>query len=1184
MQQRSKQPRSWVVLLTSTLLLLFGCHFVLGDFEEKPAPGPVTGLCAKGSFRCKDEFLLTCNADQSAWMLKDTCASKDQCSSDRGSCLVCPQADALRCNGAILEICNAKRVSWDFNDDCHSAELCSPGGCGPCKTPGDLQCTIDPNTKLPVIRECDPVSSIWKPVVGCINEDLCEDTIGRALKDPASWNRKCDPACTPGAFRCDGANLQRCPQNGVNWMAASSCGSPALCQRTLEKLANDPNLAASTDMCDPGCGGAGQLRCTNNTTLQRCSDDSTEWQTIVDCPAGKQCSTEGQGSCIVCTPGHYQCNGTFLERCDEQNTWKQVQDCKSHPLCGFQNDVADPSKSTGRCEPPACANGGETVCGSETDRKVAGATLWTCKDDLTDFVKGITCETPELCHAADKACALPLCKVGTRRCNPKNLLEVQECNSGETDWNSITTCKSGEICDATDKALPCKHECPAPLICNQRVLQTCSAAEGVKTKAQCDTNELCACAVAGTCTTKADGCGSPVCTAGTYRCTGSFLEQCNPGRDGWTRVSDCGSSDLCYPGPSPAFTNGYCAVCPPGGEVQCMGSATQTCANDRKSWINLTSCTFGCVNSSTVDYCAQCSQNEKRCSGGQVLQCSGDQKVLTVQSNCQFGCVDSGTNDYCGVCFPNEKRCTGTAAGSRVQLCAADQKSLANSGSACSIGCVDSGTNDYCAECVDGQIECVGAGVHTCTMGKWGTVTSCPSGGCVDSGTLDYCAGCSKGELRCSGDALLSCNADQKGMTPVAESPCANGCVDNALTDYCATCRASELRCVGSTLQQCSADRTALGLVKDCGAPGCVDSGTTDYCAVCKMGETRCMGSMLQGCALDRKSLTDVTTCTMGCYDAGDNDYCGECRPGDTQCTTGGYLTCGTDGRWGAVVTACSGACVDSGVKDYCAECKAGDTQCTTGGVVTCGTDSRWGTMATACANGCIDSGAKDYCAECKAGDTQCTTGGYVTCGVDGHWGTTATACTDGCIDSGTKDYCADCQPGTSQCGGTMAMPTVQTCDTAGHWGMPSACPNGCNDMGTMDKCQPCPLGTATCSTDLASLKTCMTGAEVTSACDNGCFDNGTMDYCRDCKATQAPACSTPTTARSCGTNGRWSDVDCAATSQVCLDGACVAPCTPGAGHCEADGTHIRTCSETGTWGDPTPCPTTCNATMNMCD
>ena len=636
MQARRTQTRSWFVILVSTLLTLLGCHMVLGDFEEGPSSNNVTGFCDKGAARCNDEYLLSCNANQSAWMLKDTCASKEQCDSKGGSCLVCPEADALRCNGARLESCNAKRTSWDLVMECPSADQCGPGGCGPCDTPGALQCAVDPISKTPVIRECDPVKQTWEAVVGCNNDDLCMATLTKAQADPLHWDRKCDFVCTPGAFRCDGVQLQRCPQNGTNWMSVSSCASEALCQLTLGKIAQDPNVAASTDMCDPGCGVAGQARCRDGNILERCSQDLTKWELAMQCPAGMQCTTQGQGDCIVCTPGDYQCNGPTLERCQEDRSWKPVQDCKTAALCRVQNDP-NTGKSMGSCDTPACLRPGVNVCGTETDPKASGATLWECKADLTGFIKGLTCETPELCQAADGKCLPPVCTAGARRCDPVEKLVVQECNPGETKWNTVTTCKAGEFCDPNDSAQPCKHECPAALLCNDRFLQTCSAAAGIETKAECDTKELCACAVAGNCPagTKSDGCGKPVCggSLANFRCTdttgaatsGPVLQQCKPSRDGWNKVADCGATNLCYPGPSPAFTNGYCATCSLAGEVACMGSATQVCAPDRKSWTGQTSCAFGCVDSASTDYCAQCFLGEKRCSGSQLLSCAADQ-------------------------------------------------------------------------------------------------------------------------------------------------------------------------------------------------------------------------------------------------------------------------------------------------------------------------------------------------------------------------------------------------------------------------------------------------------------------------------------------------------------------------------------------------------------------------------
>ena len=90
MPTRSSQPRSWFAVLVGTLLTLFGCHMVLGDFEEATSANNVSVVCDKGAVRCNDEYLLSCNANQSAWLRKDTCASKEQCDSKSGSCLVCP--------------------------------------------------------------------------------------------------------------------------------------------------------------------------------------------------------------------------------------------------------------------------------------------------------------------------------------------------------------------------------------------------------------------------------------------------------------------------------------------------------------------------------------------------------------------------------------------------------------------------------------------------------------------------------------------------------------------------------------------------------------------------------------------------------------------------------------------------------------------------------------------------------------------------------------------------------------------------------------------------------------------------------------------------------------------------------------------------------------------------------------
>ncbi|MGC4094021.1 MAG: hypothetical protein QM756_40150 [Polyangiaceae bacterium] len=1163
MQARTA-PRHWLVVLVSTLFAVLGCHMVFGNFEETPT-ALATGVCDKNAKRCKDEYLLSCNADQSAWVRSDVCASKDQCD-EKAGCLVCPRADALRCNGSRLEYCSADRSSWQLKEQCDSVEMCGPTGCRPCDVPGQLQCTVSDGKTI--IRECNASTKLWTVVTDCPNEAVCMATLTQAQADTVNWNRKCEPGCPQaGGFRCDGVNLQRCPESLVNWMSVAACGSTALCGVTLDRVSKDPNAAASIETCDPGCGTAGQPRCRDGNILERCSQDMTKWEVAMECPSGMQCTTQGQGDCVVCTTGDYQCNGTFLERCGDDHKWAQVSDCKSMALCQIQNDSAT-GKSMGSCITPSCPRAGDNVCGTDTDPKTAGATLWECKSDLTGYVKGLTCDTKELCNATSKICILPTCVAGARHCSTQNPLLVEECNQARNDWVAVTTCKSGEFCDPNDKAQPCKHECPAPLMCNDRTLQTCSAAGGVVDKAQCDTKELCACAVAGNCPagTKTDGCGTPVCgsTLANFRCTdtagtatsGQILQQCKSSRDGWTRVADCGATNLCYPGVSPTFASGYCAICPIAGEIACMGSATQVCSADRKTWSAQTSCAFGCVDNATTDYCAQCFASEKRCSGTQLLACSTDRKTLPVQTACAQGCIEGGTNDFCALCAVGETRCDSTL--TRLQTCATGQGGLNDSG-ACANGCIDSGTADYCAECKAGESQCSGAGVRACnaTTGKWGAVTACTMGTCVDSGVADYCPGCSPSELRCSGSTLLQCNTDQKGLTQVMT--CANGCVDSGLVDYCAACQSGELRCSGTALQQCSTDRKSLATVQTC-SYGCIDSGIADYCPVCNTGELRCSASTLQVCSTDRKSLSNSQSCTNGCFDSGNADYCGDCTPGATRCsTTTGLQTCGADGRWPTTVTACANGCFGTSPAAYCGDCKPGvDTQCSGSNLLSCTTAGRWSTTSTSCTRGCIDSGTSDFCAECSANDHSCSGSTLQNC-VSGKY-SGGSACSYGCFGSAPSAACGVCNAGDTNCSGT----TLQVC-VNGAWTTSMECgtSNGCITSGSTHFCGECAINGARCNTS-SSRQVCTAGKWVA---DQTCPCVGTS--CVDCNPGDTD-CDGTTNYKTCSSAGSWgTSMSC--PNMACLSKACV-DCMPGAVRCSGT-IQSRTCSATGTWNTAADCP-----------
>ncbi len=1176
-----KPARLWALLLvTISLFATTGCHLLFGDFKEAPGKGAATTTCDKGATRCKDEILLMCSDDQKAWFSTGSCASKDQCDSKTGTCRVCPQADMLRCNGAKREYCSADRTKWMMKELCRSAEECSPAGCGPCQTPGQLQCSVDDATKQVVIRECSP-DKTWQVAAQCPSDVVCMATLNSAAKDPINWNRRCEAKCTPGTFQCDGVTLQRCPEGGLDWMAVGPCATKELCEQTLQDIQNNPALGPSIEQCNVGCGAPGQPRCVNGTHLDRCNATQTAWEPVTDCPAGMMCTTVGEGGCSICTPGDYQCNGAILEQCDASHVWVPKADCKTRALCSFSNDADGNGKSTGQCLIEKCARAGDNVCGSEDDPLALGSTLWECNSDLTGFTKGLTCPTTALCNATDKRCDPVVCEAGQRRCNVDNLLEVQVCKPGRDGWESVTTCAEGEYCDPTSVDEPCKKSCPAPVYCNDRTPVTCSPA-GVVSGAACLSKELCECAVRGDCAggiegggvAGAMGCGRPVCGGDdmpNFRCTdtsgvakgGPILQQCKSGRDGWVTAQDCKSANLCYPGDAPYYKAGYCAICPQAGEVMCRDAGTSTCNPDRKGWtVKEPSCgTYGCRDGGTNDYCAVCNSGETRCNGldpgSELLTCTPDARSLAVKDICKYGCLNDGINDSCASCGKGELRCAGSAPGSKLQQCADGQKSLVDApGSPCANGCIDNGLNDYCAECKPGESQCSGNGVHVCGAdGHWGEVTPCGSG-CVENGAADYCGGCAKGELRCAGNTLQQCSDDQK--TLVDKAMCEFGCIDDGLSDVCAACSQNERRCMGSDLLQCSLDRKTIGKLMTCDF-GCVDSALADFCAACMPGELRCAGSapgsVLQVCSSDRTMLLDSKKCDNGCFEAGLSDYCGECKPGTSQCTDDGLQVCGDNGRWQEPV-ACENGCFDDGASDYCRECKSGQTSCDGATLRTCTSAGKWSTTGTSCANGCIDDDANDYCAECRMGDKTCSGKNLLSCTAEGRFGD-AVACELGCHGKA----CDVCKAGDARCGSDGLEQCMD-----GQWGVGMSCANGCFGTEPSASCGECAMNDTKCA-DTMSSQVCKDGKWGTATrCPNDVCMGKACVLC----TPDTEQCEDATRIKVCNANGAWgAPMDC--PDGACVEDAC-AQCMPSKTQC-ANETQIQTCNSSGSWGPPSDCP-----------
>jgi hypothetical protein len=118
-----------------------------------------------------------------------------------------------------------------------------------------------------------------------------------------------------------------------------------------------------------------------------------------------------------------------------------------------------------------------------------------------------------------------------------------------------------------------------------------------------------------------------------------------------------------------------------------------------------------------------------------------------------------------------------------------------------------------------------------------------------------------------------------------------------------------------------------------------------------------------------------------------------------------------------------------------------------------------------------------------------------------------------------------------------------------------------CSTSQCIENCGTCPAGTECCQYTQSGIMACMLPGctdDVANPpyCDQntpcqgnaGCFTDGTNNWCADlCSLDYGPCTNGETkcdgdTVQTC-TNGAWVDTtDCTATSQLCLDGACVTP------------------------------------------
>lgn len=876
---RLRRASHWLLFSVLLTWLLFGCQVLFGGVTVKPV-SDTDAECKPGETRCNGEYLLTCASADAGWSLTDTCVSGDLCNAKDKRCSVCKDGD-FRCSGAAREQCDADGNGWHTVETCDAQNLCSESSCKGCVTNGQLDCSLGSQ-----LRQCK--SGVWTTLDQCASHTLCVATTAYATTAP-DWEQKCLPAGCPeaGKYQCAGATLQRCPPERDAWLDVDTCNNTALCEGALQRLnsAVDPNVVATFDMCAPACPAPSGFMC-DGATLRQCREDQTAWDSLKVCPGDTECDPIAGDCGQLCKAGQYQCNGPILRKCGSNGHWLDQAECQTAALCAVSADG-----TSGSCTRSPCG---------KNDFACDGAVLKKCKADRTGYEDDMTCASAALCDAASARCITPTCMTaGGYQCFGQ---ELKQCASDLTKWNAITTCPAGQYCDSGPNP-GCMTSCPTnPLRCNGKVLEHCSSATGWTTQATCATNDLCSCALtdpdgAGPLSNSCanglykDGCGNVVCGAplANYQCSGAELQKCQPGRNGWDKVSTCDAANLCYPGESPGFASGYCLACPVAGELSCAGNTLRACSGDRRSWNTSQMCGLGCMTvSNGQDYCAACSAGTVQCAGKNLQTCPADQKGFQSQT-CANLC--DAANAQCDQCAANTYWCSGAT----LNHCSSDGQSQTATTCASSSLCNDEAKK--CDACATGQHQCSGSNAQLCNADKSGFVNDieCGAAGCNPS--TNRCYACASGQRQCNANNSQLCRADKSGF--VDNQDCgAPGC--NPSSNLCNVCSTGEHKCNGSNSQICNADKSGFINDAECGSAGCNTS--TNACnppLICTPMAYQCAGagdSSLQQCNASGTAWSPVQTCSAIC-DAVHGE-CDECSAPAYKCSGNVLQSCSSNGHW----------------------------------------------------------------------------------------------------------------------------------------------------------------------------------------------------------------------------------------------------------------------------------------------
>ena len=429
---------------------------------------------------------------------------------DGGLSATCPNEGELRCpmqGSGLRQRC--ERAVWVDIEPCSAGQVCSAaasGESGDCREQTKLcagaagRAVCDGSEMI----ICD-ASGVVERTSSCGSERQCELGLGQG---------SC-ATCAPGTFRCQGAMLEKCSDDGARWASMQpACSSAALCNAQAGACTSSACLADSKS-----CAGDVLQRC--NETLTAFVEEKTCGKGLCDAP-GKQCD--------VCVPGTTSCDGGRVTTCDAQGQAFTTEDCPSDRRVCTGNGKCVQCTQPSDCPPP-------NDCTTATCNVAAGTCGTTFKMAGTECSAGV-CDGKGSCGPAPR-CGDAAVNQRSEECDDGNLIQEDDCRNdckrascGDGVLNRFGTRR--EDCDLTAGAneWACSSDCRKLTIYNP-----CT------TVAACNQGELC---IGGICTKECAPLGAVGRTSGCPTPPGRADAYCNAGI-GICHAGNCDTNADCHP-------------------------------------------------------------------------------------------------------------------------------------------------------------------------------------------------------------------------------------------------------------------------------------------------------------------------------------------------------------------------------------------------------------------------------------------------------------------------------------------------------------------------------------------------------------------------------------------------------------------------------------------------------------